>query len=324
MTGQMTKADAATAMSAVHLQQYNDALKQLQEQRAAIESNSHISDMERKAQLNNNSAAQGTLNANYQMQSAQDRQNINPASSSGSVGFNDALNEFVNASRDAATQMRDLTANTLKGLNDQLVAGMSGQKTDFKGFGAGVFRNVAGLGLSKAEGALIPGLQKLGSSASNPMFVKFADGVGGAVSGIGSGIGGIFSKLFGGGSSSTGGGSSNADGLISGLGSAADAIIPFLATGGPINGPAIVGENGPELYVPNSSGSIVPNHKLSGIGSGGGITFHPGAIDARGAGDPAQVEAAVHRGIMQAAPHIMAGAVQMGKSIQQRKPNSMR
>jgi len=40
------------------------------------------------------------------------------------------------------------------------------------------------------------------------------------------------------------------------------------AIGGPVSSgsPYIVGERGPELFVPNSSGSIVPNHKMGGGG----------------------------------------------------------
>jgi hypothetical protein len=40
--------------------------------------------------------------------------------------------------------------------------------------------------------------------------------------------------------------------------------IPALAKGGPINGPALVGEQGPELFMPNSAGTIIPNHALGG------------------------------------------------------------
>lgn len=53
------------------------------------------------------------------------------------------------------------------------------------------------------------------------------------------------------------------------------------AMGGPVAGntPYIVGERGPELFMPSTSGSIVPNHKL-----GGGMTVAPVYnIDARGA-----------------------------------------
>lgn len=48
--------------------------------------------------------------------------------------------------------------------------------------------------------------------------------------------------------------------------------IGMRAAGGPVAGgtPYIVGEKGPELFVPNGSGSIVPNNRLGSGGGGGG------------------------------------------------------
>ena len=66
-----------------------------------------------------------------------------------------------------------------------------------------------------------------------------------------SGLGDIFSSFFGGGGSKT----------------AFSGGIKFLADGGPIFGPAIVGERGPELFIPNSSGTIIPNHQLGSMGN---------------------------------------------------------
>ena len=59
--------------------------------------------------------------------------------------------------------------------------------------------------------------------------------------------------------------------------------IPKLAKGGPVkaNSPYIVGEVGPELFVPSSGGRIVPNNKLGG--GGGNIYINvSGAIDQEG------------------------------------------
>jgi phage-related minor tail protein len=54
--------------------------------------------------------------------------------------------------------------------------------------------------------------------------------------------------------------------------------IPFKAMGGPVSGgsPYVVGEKGPELFVPHASGTIVPNNKMGGgSGSGsGGVTVN--------------------------------------------------
>jgi len=63
----------------------------------------------------------------------------------------------------------------------------------------------------------------------------------------------------------------------------------FFANGGPVAGnvPIVVGERGPELFVPNTAGSIVPNNEMaSASASGGGmgdnieVTFNINTIDA--------------------------------------------
>lgn len=63
----------------------------------------------------------------------------------------------------------------------------------------------------------------------------------------GSDGGGIFSALFGG----------------------------YRASGGPVSAgvPYVVGERGPEFFVPNNSGTIIPNNALGGRGNGGGISM---------------------------------------------------
>ncbi|WP_213805759.1 phage tail tape measure C-terminal domain-containing protein [Granulicella sp. dw_53] len=298
-TGQMTRLNAAQALANLHTQDYADALSKLKDQREAISSSIEYNSnpLGRKAALQNNQNQQDALNSSRTIQVGQDSLGTNTSGTSGFVGAKDALDEFVIASRDAASQMRDLTSNILGGLNQQIVGAMSGQKTNFGNFGAGVFRSVANTGLQKAEGSVLSTFgfgsgAKLGTKG-NPMYVISA-GISSAVSGAASAIG----KVTGG----SGGFGSSIMGALKG-------VIPFLADGGPINGPAIVGEQGPELFNPGTSGTITPNHKLVSSGSGD-IHFHPGAIDARGSNDPAQVEAAVQRGIAKAAPHIMAGSVQ--------------
>lgn len=65
--------------------------------------------------------------------------------------------------------------------------------------------------------------------------------------------------------------------------------IPFFANGGrtPANQPIIVGERGPELFIPNTAGEVVPNNEMM-VGSPGGgtggdnitVTFNINTIDA--------------------------------------------
>ena len=69
-------------------------------------------------------------------------------------------------------------------------------------------------------------------------------------------------------------------GIVGDFASAALAAIKPRAKGGPVTGssPYLVGERGPELFVPSTAGSIIPN----GAGMGGGVAVSYN-IDARGA-----------------------------------------
>ena len=62
-------------------------------------------------------------------------------------------------------------------------------------------------------------------------------------------------------------------GVLSGQG-----IAGFMAAGGPVSAGSsyVVGEKGPELFVPHASGTIVPNNKMgsSGGGGSGGVTVN--------------------------------------------------
>lgn len=80
---------------------------------------------------------------------------------------------------------------------------------------------------------------------------------------------------------------------------------PAAAVGGypQMNKPVLVGERGPELFVPTGSGKIVANHNLGGGGSGMVIN-----VDARGSSDPEAVRQQVQQGILEAAPSIVAAA----------------
>ena len=79
------------------------------------------------------------------------------------------------------------------------------------------------------------------------------------------------------------------------------AIIPgFLAKGGPAtaNKPYIVGEKGPELFVPGTSGTVVPNNALVGNTS---VTYNINAVDAMSfkqmiAADPSFIYAVTQQG----------------------------
>jgi hypothetical protein len=90
-------------------------------------------------------------------------------------------------------------------------------------------------------------------------------GIMGAISGVVSGIGRLFS----------GSGSKNSDPI-------GDLIktLPGFASGGFTGGrrPILVGEAGPEIFVPQSAGNIMPN---SALGGNTQVTYNISAVDAK-------------------------------------------
>jgi hypothetical protein len=141
---------------------------------------------------------------------------------------------------------------------------------------------------------------------------------GGLLKGFLGGVGGDSGSGGGGGQSSDqsqgGGNNSSMWGRLVG-GGLGLALQGGFAGGGDVlaNYPALVGEQGPELFMPRSAGRIIPNNALGGGGGGGDVHFH---IDARGSNDPM----AVHAAIMRAAPHIAAAAVQATHARASRTP----
>jgi TP901 family phage tail tape measure protein len=89
------------------------------------------------------------------------------------------------------------------------------------------------------------------------------------------------------------------------FGKAAQQQLQARADGGQVNAGRtyLVGERGPELFSPASHGSITPNSKMQG----GGMVIN---VDARGSTDPEAVRQQVERGILEAAPSIVAAAEQ--------------
>jgi hypothetical protein len=85
---------------------------------------------------------------------------------------------------------------------------------------------------------------------------------------------------------------------------------PARALGGSVgaNQPYLVGERGPELFMPGKSGTVIPTQNTRGMG-GGGSTINV-SVDARGATSPEMVRQQVQQGILEAAPSIVAAAEQ--------------
>ena len=89
----------------------------------------------------------------------------------------------------------------------------------------------------------------------------------------------------------------------------------FFANGGrpPVGKPSIVGERGPELFVPNSAGTIIPNHELGGMGGSTNIVVN---VDASGS----SVEGDEQRG--KELGRLISVAVQ-SEILQQKRPGGL-
>ena len=66
--------------------------------------------------------------------------------------------------------------------------------------------------------------------------------------------------------------------------------LPGFANGGrpPVGRPSIVGERGPEIFVPTTAGTIIPNNKMGGMGSSTNIVVNVDASGSNVEGDEAQ------------------------------------
>ncbi len=305
--GQLTPYAAAVQAAQLHTNQYQSDYSRLI---AAIQAAQNGGDTNEQYQLEDQLAE---LQGRRQIESANDQANIRSNTVGGA--FNDALNQFVTSSKDAATAMRDIVTGTLNSLNNDIVNGRGFRQT-----GQDLFRSVAGLGLRRAEGSAISGVEKFfniggskadGSSEANATWVRIA--------GLGVGGGGLkLPNLPGFGGEWGGGDDGNGGGLFSAIGSAFGG---FFANGGtPLpDSDIVVGEEGPEVWhVPSgASGSIIPNHAL------GGTTNHV-YVDATGSQDPSSVEAAVHRAMGQYLPYSVGASVQAVQERQKRRPLSAR
>jgi hypothetical protein len=158
--------------------------------------------------------------------------------------------------RDAATVLEELNALTAElGVEwEQTFERMKAVLLDFAETGKFEWRDLARIALDAIEDIVLGWLrlqqQQAGGSGDSPWsFLLDA---------AGSIVGGLF------GSGGTGITSVNGSGVGPG-GPGAGQFLKFAAGGSPpVGAPSIVGEQGPELFVPRIVGDIVPNHRLRG------------------------------------------------------------
>lgn len=287
---------------------------------------------------------------------------VNLAVGSAGQGVSTFFARMSRDTESAAQQVYDVLVKAFDSLNDTLVRLVAGQKASFAEMFRSISSDLAKLAIRKMEANVasrimdaagrsdsshpkggVQGLLEgvLGRKPADPIVVAqkttntiLTETLDWIKSHSGSTMGGSL------------GGSVGSDALSAGMSMAAptsasgaisDAanMIPFLsflpgmgmlsafgghkALGGDVMAGVTydVGEMGRERFTPSQNGRISPNNQMGN----GAPTVH---IDARGANDPAQVNAAVHRAMIQYGPHLIKASATSSNDRQRRLPSNGR
>ena len=290
-------------------------IRQMEDQAEAEQQLTGGPDYDLNARLVGLRSQRNTITARYQASDAEASYAERIATAMGHL--EEETSKLANQFTDLGGYLASGLKESLNGFNEQVVRALSGQRTSFGDFGAGIFRTVSKDALQSGEGQLMKafgfGSQAPKGTASDPMHVvvqnAFPSGGGSA-----STLSNVFSN---GGLGSSAG--NMTEGVFSGIGSMLLKNLPGFASGGDIDSGVLsmVGEQGPELFMPRTAGTIIPNSQINIGGSGGGDT-HTYHIDARGATDPAAVEASVHRAMASIAPQMAANTIAAGMDARAR------
>lgn len=160
------------------------------------------------------------------------------------LGAQQALEEYQKQVNNVAGNTKNVFTSAIKGMEDSLVSFVTTGKGGFKNLANSIIADMVRIQVQQ--------------SIMKPLTAAMQGNVGG---------GSFFSSLWNGVSSLFGSSSSNIGSWTSGMAP----VMPLpgmagFANGGnpPLNVPSMVGERGPELFVPNTAGRIVPNDKLGG------------------------------------------------------------
>jgi hypothetical protein len=311
-TGRISANDAAVQRQVIDEMRSADQLQKLRTELAAVQEGP-----EADAQRNR---------INTEITAVQTRQSVQAVQDGAAVAatrWRDALMnanaEWVQDAGNSARLVVQLYGSSINGLNQNLSSLIVGGRSDFSGYFRGIGQQIGTIGLQKIEAPILGklGIGKADGSDTNPFAVKIVGGDGiDQIAG-----GGALGKLLGDSSDDSSDGS-GASGFLGKVGGFFGAVFGGArATGGPVTaGQAyLVGERGPEPFIPSTSGTVLPTASL-----GGGGEKHYYTIDARGATDPAAMEAAITRAISTARPGIIAQSVAATHEYSRRRPSNSR
>ena len=163
------------------------------------------------------------------------KKNIEDEQHTFEYGWRKAFEEYKRDANDAAKNAGELFSTMAKGMEDMLTEFIRKGKLDFKSFANLVLDEIA-----RIEARIIASkiMEMMGMGASGGL------------------LGGIW-KIFSGGSYPTSG-SAYTHSIFSAGGNELGSMQP-----------SVVGENGPELFIPRSAGTVVPNNRMGSLLGGG-------------------------------------------------------
>lgn len=189
------------------------------------------------------------------------------ASSNFAGGWDAAFKEFRDNASDAGKRGRDSFAFFARTTEDAIVNLLSGVKTSFKGLINTIVAELARIAVRQGIAAAVGNLTAAGGGGLLGLL---------GLTGAKTAGSGFLDKLFGGG----GGGFSPEVANATG----ASIFAMGFAAGGPVNAgkPIMVGERGPEMFLPTTAGSIIPNNQLgqSGANYTTNVNYNISAVDA--------------------------------------------
>ena len=148
-----------------------------------------------------------------------------------SFGWNKAFAQFSEDAQNYGAMAADMFGSLVSNMNTAISNFVETGKFSFSDFATSVIKDIIKIQLQMQASQLL----QMGIGFAMSAFSAGAGGIGGATtSGAGSTAGGAGAVAF-----------------------------PVFANGGTITSPSIVGENGPELFVPGRSGAIIPNRNLN-------------------------------------------------------------
>lgn len=268
-------------------------------------------------------------------------------------GLRDNMLDTMKVFTDLDSATTRLIDQGINSLNSEMAKAMTGQRTNFSGVFRSLAESAARMGLQGVEGGIaahVPALMKwlnqgkqVGTMNVQAGMVNVGGGASAGLSGMPGGggagvagkggnfwssalrtIGGLLGifKPGGGDGGDMGSGSVTSDFSLDSYQIPMQSMdmlsMPGRASGGPVLAgvPYMVGERGPEPFIPSTSGTIIPNHAM-----GGGGSYYE--IHAEGA-DAAAINQRVGRALEKVHGSAIRNAVAVATERRRRTPSSYR